>query len=87
VLDVVANLVLPSLKIARRIRVGSKVSERYDTARTPLDRLLDLGAAHPDRIDDLTRRQRTLNPLELRRTLDRLQRHDPMSHDTPQAAD
>ncbi len=87
VLDVYANLVLPSLKITRKIRVGSKVSKRYDTARTPLDRLLDLGAVHPDRIDDLTRHQQTLNPLELRRTLDRLQRQDPIPHDLPEAAD
>ena len=87
VLEVYANLVLPSLKITRKIRVGSKVSKRYDTARTPLDRLLDLGAVHPDRIDDLTRQQQTLNPLELRRTLDRLQRKDPIPHGLPYAAD
>ena len=87
VLDGYANLVLPSLKLVGKTRVGSKVSKRYDTARTPLDRLLDLGAVHPHRLEDLTRQQQTLNPLALRRTLDRLQRHDPVLHDLPQAAD
>lgn len=87
VLAVYANLVLPSLKLVRKTRVGSRVSKRYDTARTPFDRLLELGAVHPHRIGELTRLQQTLNPLALRRTLDRLQRHDPVLHDLPQAAD
>ena len=82
-----ANLVLPSVKVVRKTRDGSKVTKRYDTAKTPLDRLLHLEAVRADRIDELTHLQDTLNPLELRRTLDRLQRQEPEAYDLPQAAD
>lgn len=87
VLHVYANLVLPSLKVISKIRTGSKVSKRYDTARTPLDRLLALDAVLADRVDELMRLQESLNPLELRRTLDRLQRQDPQANPLTQAAD
>lgn len=78
VLDVYANLVLPSLIVTRKTQEGSKVTKRYDTARTPHDRLLILNAVRTDRIDLLT---------HLPDTLDRLQRQDPQAYDLPQAAD
>jgi transposase InsO family protein len=87
VVAVYANLVLPSLKLVGKTRVGSRVSKRYDTARTPFDRLLGHGAVQPHRLEDLARQQHVMNPLALRRTLDRLQRQGPQSLDLRQAAD
>lgn len=77
VLHTYANLVLPSLKLTSKTRQGSKVTKRYDTAKTPLERLRALDAIRPDRIDDLNHQQQNVNPLALRRTLDQLQRQDP----------
>ena len=48
-LDVYANVVLPNLKVIGKSRVGSKVRKRFDTAKTPLERLRELGALLPAR--------------------------------------
>lgn len=50
-----ANLVLPSLKVIEKSREGSKLKKRYDSAKTPLERLIDKEALDPDA-------QRTLKP-------------------------
>lgn len=87
VLNVYANLVLPNLKVISKTRTGSKVQKRYDTARTPFDRLRQLDAVHPSKMAKLTDTRESLNPLQLRRTLDRLQRQDPNAHPLREAAD
>jgi transposase InsO family protein len=86
-LDVYANLVLPNLKVISKTRTGSKVKKRYDTAKTAFDRLVQLDALLPAKADELTKARANLNPLQLRRTLDRLQRQDPQAHTLHQAAD
>jgi transposase InsO family protein len=86
-LDVYANLVLPNLKVISKTRTGSKVQKRYDTAKTAFDRLVQLDALHPSKADELTKARANLNPLQLRRTLDRLQRQEPQAHTLHQAAD
>ncbi len=79
-LDTYANLFLPSVKLIQKSRKGSKVKKRYDTAKTPLERLRDLNAIEPRRLQALTDQQRDINPLELRRTLDHLQGQDPHTY-------
>ena len=86
-LDVYANVVLPSLKVMHKERVGSKVRKRFDSAKTPLERLRELGALLPARADELAALENSLNPLELRRTLDRLQRQNPQDNQLAEAAD
>jgi len=87
VLDPYANLILPNLKVIHKSRHGSAIRKRYDTAKTPLQRLQDLGALLSQRAAELTRLQEQLNPLEIRRTLDRLQRQGPQDTPLAQAAD
>lgn len=87
VLDVYANVVLPNLKVISKSRVGSKVRKRYDTARTPLERLRELHALLRDRVAELEALEHNLNALELRRTLDQLQRQNPQQSALAAAAD
>jgi transposase InsO family protein len=87
VLDPYANLVLPNLKVIHKSRVGSKVRKRYDTAKTPYERLLDKNAILPTQAAELAAQKRNLNPLELRRTLDLLQGQDPNQPRLAEAAD
>lgn len=79
-LDVYANLFLPSVKLVHKSREGSKVKKRYDTARTPLERLQGLNAIEPDRLQQLTDQRHDINPMALRRALDRLQAQDPHTY-------
>lgn len=74
-LDVYVNLVLPSQKLIEKTRDGAKLRKRYDTARTPLERLQALEAIEPQRQVELAALRRDLNPLALKRDLDaRLER-------------
>lgn len=64
------NYFQPVMKLVEKTRVGSKVRKKYDTARTPYQRVL----ASPD-IDDSVKDQLrelypTLNPVELQRHID-----------------
>ena len=75
VLDAYVNLVLPSQKLISKTRHGSKVRKRYDTARTPFERLSELDAIEPRQQAELAAFRRDLNPLALKRELDaRLER-------------
>ncbi|MDZ7802060.1 MAG: DDE-type integrase/transposase/recombinase [Trueperaceae bacterium] len=87
VLDPYANLFLPSLKVTEKTRQGSKVTKRYDTARTPLQRLQEKDALLPHATAELAQQQRETNPLHLRRTLDNLQGEDPNHMPLAEAAD
>ena len=64
------NFFQPSMKLVEKNRVGSKVRKKYDTARTPYQRILTL----PD-VDDALKEQLgdlypTLNPLVLQRQIE-----------------
>ena len=45
------NLYLPSVKLVKKVRVGSKVRRVYDAAQTPLERVLAGAQAKPERVD------------------------------------
>ena len=49
------NLFLPSVTLVRKERVGARLRRRYDTPRTPLDRLLACPAADPATIASWSR--------------------------------
>jgi hypothetical protein len=87
-LDVYVNLVLPSQKLIGKTRDGAKVRKRYDTARTPLERLQALDAIEPQRHAELAALRRDLNPLALKRDLDaRLERRATSPSHLAEAAD
>ena len=69
------NLFMPQQKLVSKIRMGAKVSKRYDTATTPAQRLL---RDHPDVLSTpdqaaIVSALDTVNPAHLRRTIADLQ--------------
>ena len=68
------------LKLIEKERVGSKVRKRYDTARTPYQRVLESPDVSEGDKERLRQIYLTLNPVALRRT------HRPESEETMAAA-
>lgn len=67
------NFFLPSMKLVEKIRIGSKVTKKYDYPKTPYQRVLD--SAHVSNYDKekLKKIYATANPAALKRTITRLQ--------------
>jgi hypothetical protein len=59
------NLFLPSVKLARKERVGSRLRRRYQAPQTPLQRLAACGAADPVQVAELQRLRQSLDPFQL----------------------
>jgi hypothetical protein len=59
------NLFLPSVKLAGKERVGSRLRRRYEAPQTPFQRAVASSAADPERLAELQRRRTTLDPFEL----------------------
>ena len=66
------NFFLPSQKLQSKQREGSRVRKRYHLARTPFQRLLELGELSPNQRAQLKKRYRGLNPADLHRRLSSL---------------
>jgi transposase InsO family protein len=64
------NLYLPSVKLLKKERVGSKLRRVYSAAETPWSRVLAWGQAAAERTKVLRELQATLNPFELAKSLD-----------------
>jgi hypothetical protein len=66
------NVCLPSVKLVEKRRVGSRLQRRYDTPRTPLERV-EAGAAQadPEKLRALRHLRARLNPFELAARIDR----------------
>jgi hypothetical protein len=78
VLSLLTNLHTPQQKLVSKTRHGATVSKRYDTARTPYQRLLAHAAADPLVLDDIDARRlaallQHTNPAAARREIGRLQ--------------
>ena len=67
------NYFQPMMKLAEKSRTGSKVSKRYDEAKTPYRRLLEYTEVSPELKELLNRRYEALNPAELKREITRYQ--------------
>jgi len=65
------NLYLPSVKLLKKARVGSKLRRVYDAAQTPFQRVLASGQTHPAQGARLKALMKTLDPFELSRTIER----------------
>jgi hypothetical protein len=59
------NLFLPSVKLLRKERVGSKLRRFYGPALTPLDRLLKSGQGNRQAKAEMQMRRSSMNPFEL----------------------
>ena len=82
------NLYLPSVKLVKKVRVGSKVRRVYDAPQTPLERVVASASAHPDQIAALKKLRASLDPFQLGKVIERKiegiyemanQRHSPQA--------
>jgi len=64
------NLFLPSVKLLKKVRVGSKLRRVYGPAQTPLDRVLTSPGVDPERTATLQALRQRLDPFELAQTID-----------------
>lgn len=69
------NFFLPSAKLREKTRDGSKVVRRYDSPRTPCDRVLAHPGVAPADKDRLAALRETLNPARIARQVAALQSH------------
>jgi hypothetical protein len=65
------NLFLPSVKLVRKERVGSRLRRRYDTPRTPLERVQACPEADRAAVVRLVALRDRLDPFELAERIDR----------------
>lgn len=59
------NLFTPSMKLKRKVRIGSKIKKIYDQPKAPLDRLIETGKGLPEKIGELLHLRQNLNPFLL----------------------
>ena len=64
------NLFLPSVKLRRKIRVGSKLKRIYDSPQTPFQRVCASKQALPLKVAELQQWRDTLDPFELSRQIE-----------------
>lgn len=67
------NFFMPSLKLISKDRIGSHTKKKYDSAKTPYQRLLNSGVLNEEQKDKLKMLYETLNPMELKRRINKLQ--------------
>ena len=65
------NLFLPSVKLQKKVRVGSKVRRIYDGPRTPFERVRTGPQADPQKVAQLLELRQRLDPFQLGRTIER----------------
>jgi hypothetical protein len=63
------NLFLPSVKLVRKVRVGSRTRRIYGKPQTPFERVCASPASDPERIAALKRQQQELDPFQLSRAI------------------
>ena len=70
-LRIFQNLFQPSMKLQRKIRKGSRLIRRYDTPRTPFERVRECKQADPQKVAVLEHTLKTTDPFELSSRIDR----------------
>ena len=63
------NLFLPSVKLVRKVRVGSRTRRIYEKPQTPFERVCASPVSDPERVAALKRQQQELDPFELSRAI------------------
>lgn len=68
------NFFLPTMKLIVKTHIGSKIIKKYDKPKTPYQRVLDSPSIPEDNKNKLVKQYKNLNPAELKRQIDALQR-------------
>ncbi len=75
------NLFLPSVKLVRKVRVGSRVRRVYDRPQTPFERVLACPEADPAKVTQLQALREQLDPFALAEAIDlKLTRLQALAH-------
>ena len=69
-LRILQNLFLPSMKLMKKTRVGSKLKRSYDKPQTPLERVLKCPQADSVKVQQLKRLRDQTDPFELAKRLE-----------------
>lgn len=69
------NLFLPSVKLVRKERIGSRLRRHYDPPRTPFERVLSCPEADPRKVAALKALRARLDPFALSSVIDRKLEH------------
>ncbi|MBA7542876.1 ISNCY family transposase ISKol11 [subsurface metagenome] len=72
-LDYYTNYFQPVVKLKSKTRVGSKVTKKYDVAKTPFRRVLKCQDIDDKIKEELKRKYDSLNPADLKRKISKLQ--------------
>ena len=70
-LRLMMNLFQPSVKLLKKIRVGSRLTRVYEAAQTPLDRVVACPDANPAKVAALRRLRTRLDPFVLAQRIDK----------------
>jgi hypothetical protein len=70
-LNPLLNFFTPQLKLVEKNRVGSRYKRKYDTPKSPYQRLMESSDLSAKQKSDLEREYQKYNPIELKRTLSR----------------
>jgi hypothetical protein len=65
------NRYLPSVKLVKKVRVGSKVRRVYDAAQTPFERVLASSSAPPAQVAARQKLRSSLDPFQLAQVIER----------------
>jgi hypothetical protein len=80
-LRLLQNLFLPSVKLVRKVRVGSRIRRVYDRPQTPFERVLACPEADPAKVAQLQALREQLDPFALAEAIDlKLTRLQALAH-------
>ncbi|MBT9166872.1 MAG: hypothetical protein DDT19_00196 [Syntrophomonadaceae bacterium] len=65
------NLFLPSQKLLKKERLGSRLKRLYDKPKTPFERVLESNEGDQIKIAELKKLQNTLSPFDLAQTIEK----------------
>jgi hypothetical protein len=64
------NLFQPSVKLVKKVHIGSRLKRLYDKPKTPFQRVCESPQADPIKVAPLKKLQESLDPFELSKTID-----------------
>lgn len=65
------NFFQPSVKLVKKVRIGSKIKRIYDKPKTPFQRILETKQIIPEKVAELKKLFQSLNPFQLSKIIDK----------------
>ena len=64
------NLFIPSIKLLRKERIGSRLKRVYEKPKTPFERVMESKMGDRQKVADLKKLRDTLNPFDLSQSIE-----------------